>query len=289
MNKVGFIFDSTAVIADDLIEEYGFVFVPLNVTLDGVTYVNADVYDEEYMEKFLNSKKISTSSPSPQQFLDTYKEELAKGYEDIIVLPLSSKLSSTYQSALMARDMLGEKEKEQIHVLDTLNASIGYDTLFESLRDDLKNDLSVEELIAKINHHNENSMVIFEVEELKYLHNGGRLGKISYYVGDFLKIKPVIRFREGYMKVIATNRSRHRNVELILNKIVELIENQKEIFINYFHFGSEATTQALQKITSTLKEKFSNIRIKEAKCIDPVFMSHVGVKGFGLSVCAYNN
>lgn len=287
MNKVGFVLDSTAIVAEDLVKDYNIEFVSLNVSLDDETYTNVDIFDEEYHQKFLNSKKIRTSSPSPAGFIDAYTLQFSRGFKDIIVLPLSTKLSGTHQTAEIARTMMSEEEQKHIHIVDTLNASIGIDALFESLRDTLKEDLDVNDLLAVINKHNANPMVIFEVPDLKYLYNGGRLNKVGYVIGDFLKIKPVIEFKKGKMNIAGMYRNREKNVELIVKRILKHLDSYKNIFINYFLFKTQATMNSINRVISLLKDKLNNVKIKESKRIDPVFMSHIGDKGFGFAVCAY--
>lgn len=130
MNKVGFIVDSTAIIAPDLIEKYQIEIVPLFVTVDGVTKLGTEIDDDKFEKDYSTFKKTTTSSPTPNAFLEAYQKQFERGFKDIIVLPLSEKLSGTHQTAIVARSLLSEEKQQHVHIVNTLNASIGIDAFF---------------------------------------------------------------------------------------------------------------------------------------------------------------
>ncbi|NLJ32259.1 MAG: DegV family protein [Erysipelotrichaceae bacterium] len=287
MNKVGFIVDSTAIIAPDLIEKYQIEIVPLFVTVGGVTKLGTEIDDDKFEKDYSTFKKTTTSSPTPNAFLEAYQKQFERGFKDIIVLPLSEKLSGTHQTAIVARSLLSEEKQQHVHIVNTLNASIGIDAFFEGMRDALENDLDVGELISLIEKRNENALVIFEVNELKHLYNGGRLSRLKYIVGDLLKIKPLIEFKEGSLKAIGINRNRMKNIEMVVNRVVNLAQKCKNIFVNIF-YRSEISKKSLEIIKEKLKEKIPNLKIATSLRLDPVFLTHVGNEGYGVAVCAYN-
>ena len=204
----------------------------------------------------------------------------------ILSFTLSEKLSGTHQTAVIARSLLSEEKQERVHVINTLNASIGIDAFFEGMRDALEQDLDVDELVSLIEKRNENALVIFEVNELKHLYNGGRLSKLKYIVGDLLKIKPLIEFKEGALKAIGINRNRMKNIEMVVNRVVNLAQKCRNIFVNIFR--SDISRKSLEIIKEKLKEKIPNLQIATSLRLDPVFLTHVGNEGYGVAVCAYN-
>ena len=286
MNKVGFIFDSTAIIPPEKVEKYGFESVSLYLDIDGNSQLSTSINEAEFLANFSSYNSLKSASPSPQAFVDAYERQFAKGFQQIIVLPLSSKLSATHDVALIARGMLDEDKQKNIVVLDTLVCSLGFDSLMHSLYEYLDQDLGVEDLSRIIMEHAEHSSILFEINDLKHLHRGGRLKRISLIVGEILKIKPLIEFSDGILKVVAKNRNRGKNIEFIVDKIRQLSRNFKLVYVNYFSFKVEDPAVIL--ILEKLRAEFKNVVINFTDHICPVYISHVGNSGYAIAITAHN-
>ena len=112
--------DSASDYTQEEIENKNLYFVPLQIQIEGKNYLDGvDIDKETFYEKMMNSKEFfKTSQPSPQEFLDIF-EKVKEKQETLICLSLSSKLSGTYQSACLAKDMV---DYENIFIIDTLTA-----------------------------------------------------------------------------------------------------------------------------------------------------------------------
>ena len=121
--------DSASDYTQEEIRNKNLYFVPLQIQIEGKNYLDGvDIDKETFYEKMMNSKEFfKTSQPSPQEFLDIF-EEVKKKQETLICLSLSSKLSGTYQSACLAKDMV---DYENIYIVDTLTAVAGIRLLCE--------------------------------------------------------------------------------------------------------------------------------------------------------------
>ena len=121
--------DSASDYTQEEIENKNLYFVPLQIQIEGKNYLDGvDIDTETFYEKMMNSKEFfKTSQPSPQEFLDIF-EKVKKKQETLICLSLSSKLSGTYQSACLAKDMV---DYENIFIIDTLTAAAGIRLLCE--------------------------------------------------------------------------------------------------------------------------------------------------------------
>lgn len=286
MNKVGLIFDSTAIIPQEKIEKYGFEQVSLYLDIDGKSQLSTDIDEAEFLANFATFHSLKSSSPSPQAFVDAYEKQFAKGFEKILVLPLSSKLSATHDVALIARGLLDEEKQERVVVLDTLVCSLGFDSLMHSLYPVLDKDLDIEELSKIIMEHAENSSILFEINDLKHLYRGGRLKKITLIVGEILKIKPLIEFSEGVLKIAAKNRNRNKNIEHIVDKIRKLSSDFQKVYVNYFSFKLDDA--AVQIIRDKIAKEFINVIVNFTNRICPVYVSHVGNSGYAIAMTAHN-
>lgn len=151
-----------------------------------------------------------SSLPSPQDYISVFEKYLQAG-KDIICLCITTKFSGSYNSALNAKQLLEDDYPERkITVIDTMvNTVLQGLVVREAAR---MRDLGTpyEELIKMINVNKETGRIFFTVKGLSYLQHGGRIGKLSSIIGDFLKITPLICLREGeiFSNGIAISRGR---------------------------------------------------------------------------------
>lgn len=286
MNKVGIVFDTTAIIPAEKTAKYGFEFVSLYLDIDGTSHLSSSINEQEFIAKFDTFRSLKSASPSPQAFVDAYEKQFAKGFQHIIVLPLSSKLSATHDVANIAKGMLEEAQQSHVTVLDTLVCSLGFDSLMQSLYDYLDQDLEVEELAKVIMDHAQNSSILFEINDLKHLYRGGRLNNLSYFVAELLKIKPLVEFSEGVLKIAAKNRNRAKNIDFILDRIRTLSESFKKVYINHFSFNLE--DGAFKNLVNRIETEFKNVTLNFTARICPVYISHVGNSGYAIAITANN-
>ncbi|HHT54974.1 MAG TPA: DegV family protein, partial [Acholeplasma sp.] len=195
MRKIGFVVDST----------FGYkgneaTVVPLNVFIDDKEYVDGEFDGSLVVEALEKDLKMSTSQPSPNAFLNAYEKELAKGYEHVICLTISSSLSGTFNSANLGKDIL---ENDNVTIIDTKTVNLGSEYILEEAIKYANLGKSLEEVIKYINDLISKGSIIFSVDNLQTLVKGGRLGRLSALIGSVLKIKPILRFKEGILNVEA--------------------------------------------------------------------------------------
>ena len=124
MDKIKLIVDSACDLPDDIIEKYNIEVVGLNVSFGEESYISGKEIDNETFYRKMSESKVlpKTSCPSPDKFLEAYHCQ----EESVLVINISSGLSGTYNSALLAKDMF-EKEgnNKKVEVIDSLSGSIG--------------------------------------------------------------------------------------------------------------------------------------------------------------------
>ena len=217
-NKVRIIIDSTADVAPELRSR--FTVLPLVLRfgdeeyLDGVT-----ITSEQFYEKLVESDVMpTTSQATPFAFARLFREAVDAG-EDVVALTISSGLSGTWQSAVMA----AEEFPGRVYVVDSLNVTLGSGILAEyalCLADD---GLNAAEIAETLTRERENVHLIALVNTLEYLKRGGRVSKTAAIAGELLSIKPVIAVRGtlGEVEILGKARgSRQAN-----NLLVKEIEN----------------------------------------------------------------
>jgi len=270
--------DSTGYLSLDIINAYNIRIVTLSVNIGGETFPEIALTNAEFFEKLERINGTSTTSqPSVGAFAETYKEVLDQGFEEIVSLHLSEKISGTYASATMAKEMLGNPN---IHVFDSGSSALGLGLLAWAAADWAKEGLSAQEIITKLKFLKADCDLFFIVDTLEYLHRGGRIGGASALFGTLLQIKPILYFNEeGIIDVFDKVRSKNRALQRVYKELDQALASGKPHRIAVMHVRA---LQEAKEIAEELKQKYpgQDIRIFEA---GPVIATHVGPGALGLA------
>lgn len=274
MTNIKIITDSTSYISREYAEEKDITIVPLNYTFNGSSYKEG--YKGEFKEFFTELEKTdqfpTTSQPSTGDFYEIFKEYLRE-YKEIIVILVSSKVSGTYNSAVLAKNML---EEEKITIIDSRNAASNLRFLVEDAVNMMEDNISSKEIISHINNKRNSLKAYLTTDTLEYLSRGGRLSSLQSLVGNLLNIKPIIELKDGELKLLEKLRGKNKALSNIISYIYKDVE---EISICYTLNREEA-----EKFKSKLEIKFSNAVIT-IDDLGPVVGAHLGPGALG--VCFY--
>ena len=199
--------------------------VPLTVNFKG--QVLPDSVDEgiqEIYDGLRAGETATTSAINPEGWKDVMRPSLEAGL-DLLVIPFSSGLSTTYQSAVIAADELLETYTDRkIHVVDSLSASLGQGLLVFYAAKKRDEGLSLDELAAWVENNRLNLSHWFTVDNLVYLKRGGRVSAATALVGTMLNIKPVLHVDdEGHLINVSTVRGRKASIKALADKLGETV------------------------------------------------------------------
>jgi len=270
MRKIGFVIDST----------FGYkgsevIVVPLNVYVGNKEYVDGSIDNQEIVNALEDGTKISTSQPAPSLFLEAYKKQL-ESYEHVICLTLSKELSGTYNSASLAKDML---ESDNVTIVDTGSIAFGAIDIFEKTLKFMETEQDLNKILNHIEVLKSKGSIIFSVDNLKTLVRNGRLGKISGFIGNVLKIKPILRFKEGILNVEAKVRGLLGAFKYIVNQVASLADNNK-VDVNIAYVDNAGYANELLDMIKELNNE--NINAKILGNVSPVVSAHIGIGGMGI-------
>lgn len=193
--------DSTADLSPELIQRFNITVVPLAVVFgsqvfeDSPDFRGAKFYDKV---KELNVHPKSTQA-TPADFVKAFKPILDAG-DEVIYVALSSGLSGTINSAGNAALELGAADR--VHIVDSLNLSMGIGLLACRAAEMVAKDLSAGEIVKELERLIPRVRVAFVVHNLDYLYKGGRLSVAQAVMGNLLNIHPMIGVTDGKMAVI---------------------------------------------------------------------------------------
>lgn len=226
MSTFKLITDSTADLPQEYLNRYDIGCIKLSYTLDGQTYggTGEEMDWKEFYRLMREEGKLPTTSQiNPEEF-KSYFEEMLKEYSEILYLAFSSGLSGTYNSAMIAVDMLREEYPDcKIRVVDSLCASLG-EGLFMHKAVQLKEQgKSLDEVASWLEDNKRNLVHVFTVDDLHHLHRGGRVSKTTAIIGTLAGIKPILHVDdEGHLVALSKVRGRKKS----LLTLVDLMEDK---------------------------------------------------------------
>ncbi|MBN2877961.1 MAG: DegV family protein [Bacilli bacterium] len=281
MNKIGLLLDSTTLTRLDL-NEYDFIkFVQLKVQVDHETFDENQLTSSE-MEQYIDEgKKFLTSQPSPAEFLEAFKQFHNEGYTHVVVVVLSHKLSGTYQSALIAKSMTDCEMEIDVHGPKT--ASFGLALGAKQLAETIKGGADIDAINARYHSIFQDPLISFTLGDLTHLYHGGRLNRVQAFIGKILRIKPVIEMVDGKLELVEKKRKNIDCFDHFVNKIKSYVSKYKKVYLDIINLNMEEWST---KLLEFVKENFKNIDIHLTDFVSPVFYSHLGNKGFGISIVA---
>lgn len=232
MSKIRIVTDSTADLSQELVERYQIKVVPLDVLIEGTAYKDKiDLTNEEFYGILRSMKDLpTTSQPSPAVFADVYRELAAEGAEHIISIHISSDLSGTYQSSVLAAGMV--EQEVAVHNFDSRSATMGLGLIVLSAAKMVEESHSVEEILDSVKVVIQKLDLYFLLDSLDNLHKGGRIGKASHLFGSLLNIKPVLNLSNGVISAYEKVRGNKDNkaLERLIAILAEKIDPSKKLY-----------------------------------------------------------
>jgi DegV family protein with EDD domain len=274
--KVGIVVDSTFGLDPKYVKDNQIIVVPLNVLIDNKEYIDGEIHPDIVVDALQNKKTVKTSQPAPELFLKAFEDQL-KRYEDVICMTISKSLSGTINSANLAKTLV---ESEHVYIEDTESNINGAAYLAEKLIEYLDEGHSVQEGLRHLAELKEKGSLVFTVDNLQQLVTNGRLSKVQGFIGNILKIKPILRFSRGVLAVEAKVRSFNNVVLYLMNETKKLMVFGKVVVrIAYVDRSTEAKI-----LEHELFQLGENITIKITGVISPVISAHVGLGGLGIYI-----
>lgn len=192
-------------------------FVPLTVRFGDKEYLDGvELSKHQFYEMLVESDALpTTSQATPAAFADCF-EAIASAGDSAVVITLSSKLSGTYQSAVLAAE-----DYPNIYVVDSQSVAIGTGVLAQYAVELAQQGMGAEEIAQVLTQQREKVCVVALLDTLEYLKKGGRISKTVAFAGGVLNIKPVVTVQDGAVALIGKARGSRNGNNLLVEKIRE--------------------------------------------------------------------
>lgn len=232
MSRIKIITDSSCDLNKEIVQKYNIGIVGLNVSFGEETYIDGEMGNDTFYKRMAESKELpKTSCPSPEKFIKSYE-----GEDEILVLAISSKLSATYSTAVLAKNMiLEENPNKKIEVIDTQTGSVGQGLLVlksAQLAQQGKSLNEIVEIIEKI----KNELVFFGyLETLENAIKGGRINPLAGKLINALNFKIIIQVVDGLVKPVDKARGDNNSIKKVVESVCSRIpkEGKKVLAIGH--------------------------------------------------------
>ena len=277
MSSFTIVVDSNCDLPPEYIEEHGIEIMPMPFELDGKPHDLGywqDISGKDFYDALRKGSVAKTSLINPDVFYALFTEYVRKGTE-VLFLILSSGLSNTFNSAQIAlADIKGSYPDCNIHVIDTISATVGHGALAMSAVKKRAEGLSAAETAAWLEEKKHSFIGLFTVNDLMYLHRGGRLSKFSAIAGSVLGIKPILNIGpDGTLALKDKARSKKAAMEMLINRMKQCInpDNALEhVFLSHTDCP-EDTRLFAEMIKSSV-----NVREVVSVMMGPIIGAHLG-------------
>jgi len=231
--------DSCADLRPDYVAvQSDFVVVPMHYTIGTETYPDVPgqgLDAKEFYRRLSGGESASTAQINPDTLIGVYRPLLAKG-KDVVSVLLSSGLSGTYQSSMLAKEMLdAENLPGKLYLVDSLSASAGEGLMVHLALQKRAEGLDAEQTAKWLEETRPRIAQWFTVDDLHFLKRGGRCSPAAAFFGTLISIKPVLHVDDNG-KLIARDKVRRRSGALrgLVDRVESLIEDPKKqtVFIS---------------------------------------------------------
>lgn len=271
---IRFLVDTSSDYTVEEIKAKNMELVPLHITLGEADYRDAyDLSKDRFYELLTSNEEFpKTSQPTPQDFVDVFEEVQEKGDELICIL-LSSKLSGTYQSATLAKNIV---EYDKIHLVDSLGATHMIRIMADHAQELANAGKTAVEIVTVLEEMKSKIKVLAVVDTLEYLCKGGRVSRTTAAIGEMAKVKPMITVAEGEVAVIGKSLGKNKAIGNLIKALGECKVDERFPIYSVSTLGEENC----QVFEARLKAE--GYDFKERLQIGATIGTHVGPGVFGM-------
>lgn len=249
--------------------------VPLTIMLDDETFIDDESFNQKmFLEKVANSPNCPKSScPTPELFMEQF--DLA---DECYVITLSSKLSGSYNSACLAKQLYEEEhEGKKIHIFDSKSASSKQTLIYKKIEELKQKGCTFEEVVEQVETYIADTETMFVLESLEALRKNGRLSKVKALVATALNIKPLMGAdSEGNIIQLGQARGVNKALQKLIDSIGEKKQDIKERRLVIAHCNCESRAKWVKEQIEKVYE-FAEIIIVETAGISTLYASDGGI------------
>lgn len=241
--SVGIVTDSTCYLPAEVVAELGIEVVPLQVISNGVAFNEVGgITVDEVATALRAGKSVTTSRPNPEVFVEAFEKLHRAGHESIISVHLSSELSGTYESAVLA----SRKVDFLVDVVDSRGIAMMLGFAVQAGAKLANSGNSHIEVLDLIQRKCTGASIIFYVDSLEFLERGGRITAMQARMGASMNLKPLLHMINGKVEQQELVRSSEKSIARMIEIVVAAARIKSEIAVHHVEAFDAANTVAAQ-------------------------------------------
>jgi DegV family protein with EDD domain len=245
------VMDSACEIPEEWQSEFDVAVIPINIQFENKTYRQGiDLSNDDFYRLADSSGVIpKTSQPTPQQFVEFYKR-IAQAGDTILSMHVTSKLSGTFNSAILAAQEL--RNKINVIPFDSRAGSAAVGFMCKEARQLDRAGATIQAILARVEIIRQNVNIVLTLDSLEYAKRSGRVKALPAALAALINIKPIIILKDGVLDMKEKVRTRQRAVNRVLEIIQQRVDNQL-VNVAVVHAQSlDAASQLMKKVNETL-------------------------------------
>jgi len=226
MTKIAIITDTDSSLPPQMAAEHGIRQVPIGIHFDGESFTSGlDIDDRLLFEKVDQLNCLpTTTAPNPADFISAFELAFQEGSEAIVCICVSGEVSSTYASAVTAREHFPERD---IRVIDSRNISMAQGFMVLAAAEAAARNASTSEIVELVGATGTKMCTFAVVPTLKYLALSGRVSKFVSGLANTLHIKPILAIKDGKLDLLEKVRTQTKAIDRMLVLLSKAARNKK--------------------------------------------------------------
>ncbi|UOR11665.1 DegV family protein [Halobacillus amylolyticus] len=274
--KTAILTDSTAYIPKTIRQANQIHMVPLNVIFGHESYQEeVDITTEDFYDMVKENHELPKTSQPSTGLMKEKLEELARDYDAVVAIHLSSGISGTYQGMIAAGNMV---EDIDFHVFDSEISCLMQGFYALEAAELASNGGTPEQIVRRLQEMKSSMQAYFMADDLSHLHRGGRLNGAQAFVGSLLQVKPVLHFVDTKIVPFEKIRTRKKALKRILTLFGEDINREGTFQASVIHANR---SQEAQQIKHAIEEQYDNVEVT-VSYFGPVIGTHLGEGAIGM-------
>lgn len=280
--SVAVVTDSSAYLPDELLEGYGIHNVPLYVVLAGRSGREGwDVSPGDVARVLsVRGQTVSTSRPTPGDFVAAYRKALDTGADRLVSIHLSAELSGTWDAARLAASQVGE---HVVSVVDTRSAAMGAGFAVLAAARSAAAGADAPTVTETARQIAAATRTFFVVDTLEHLRRGGRIGSAAAVLGSALAVKPVLHVQDGRVVPLEKVRTSTRALNRLVQRAVEAA-GDGPVSVAVHHLAAE---EKAERLAGEMRARLPHLRELHVSELGAAVGAHVGPGAVGIVVAPF--
>ena len=252
--RTAIVTDSTAVLNPEYVAKHpNLIVLPLQILFKDEVFEEGVNIDSDLLFQMTSQRHElpTTSQPSVGRVITVF-EELKKEYDEVLYITISSKISGTYATGLLAA---GQVEGIKVGVFDSLSTSVIQKMMVHRAVELAEKGLGIDKIVKELTKLREQATIYLVVDDLKHLGRTGRLNNVSAVVGALLKIKPILKFEDGHINLFSKVRTLKSAYKEVLNLLKQEKVTDRTLIVIAHASGKENAKKVQEMLMQSYPEK----------------------------------